>query len=47
MIAHWDEVESGSAEAGHLGGEWSNLGSAAETRTVGFEDLDYDDGEPR
>ena len=29
MIAHWDEVDSGRGETGHLGGVWSNLGTAA------------------
>ena len=58
MLAHWDEVESGRAEAGHIAGLWTDLGSAAGTKTVGvsfrglgliarLEDLDDDDGEPR
>ena len=36
MIAHWDDVESGRAEAGHIGGEWSDLGLAAGTKSVGL-----------
>ena len=35
VIAHWDEAESGRAEAGHLAGEWTDLGVAAGTKTVG------------
>ena len=58
MLAHWDEVESGRAEAGHVAGLWTDLGSAAGTKTAGvsfrgpgliarLEDLVDDDGEPR
>ncbi len=54
MLAHWDDVEGGRAEAGRIAGLWTDLGSAAGTRMVGvtriqsrLEDLDYDDGEPR
>ena len=36
MIAHWDEVKSGRGEAGHIGGEWSDLGAAAGTKSVGL-----------
>ena len=32
MIAHWDDVESGRAEAGHIGGLWTDLGSARRAR---------------
>ena len=52
MIAHWDEAESGRAEAGHIAGEWTDLGVAAGKRWVircgnaRLDDLDYDDGEP-
>jgi hypothetical protein len=42
VIAHWDEAESGRAEAGHIAGEWTDLGVAAGR----LDDLDYDDGEP-
>ncbi len=48
MIAHWDEVESGRAGAGHIVGLWTDLGSAAGTKKVGVtrpDDLDDDDGE--
>ena len=44
MIAHWDEVESGRAEAGHIGGVWSDLGRAAGTRTVGVCRIRVDPG---
>ena len=44
MIAHWDETESGRAEAGHLGGEWTNLGVAAGTSTVGLKRIRVDPG---
>ncbi|MBA2385388.1 MAG: cupin domain-containing protein [Actinobacteria bacterium] len=44
MLAHWDEVERGRGETGHLGGEWSNLGSAAGTRKVGLKRIRVDPG---
>jgi uncharacterized cupin superfamily protein len=44
VIAHWDEVESGRAEAGHLAGEWTNLGAAAGTKTVGLKRIRVDPG---
>jgi uncharacterized cupin superfamily protein len=43
-IAHWDEVDSGRGETGHLGGEWSNLGTAAGTKTVGLKRIRVDPG---
>ncbi len=36
MIAHWDDVKSGRGQAGHIGGEWSDLGDAAGTKSVGL-----------
>ncbi|MHB1243790.1 MAG: cupin domain-containing protein [Gaiellaceae bacterium] len=44
MIAHWDEAESGRAEAGHLGGVWTALGRAAGTKTVGLNRIQVDPG---
>ena len=44
MIAHWDEVESGRAEAGHLGGLWTDLGAAAGSKTVGVNRIRVDPG---
>ena len=44
MIAHWEETESGRREAGHIGGEWTNLGVAAGTRTVGLSRIEVDAG---
>ena len=44
MIAHWDEVESGRAEEGHLGGLWTRLGVAAGTQTVGVNRIQVDAG---
>lgn len=44
MIAHWDEAESGRAEAGHLGGVWTSLGRAAGTKTVGLNRIQVDPG---
>ncbi|MGH3071034.1 MAG: cupin domain-containing protein [Gaiellaceae bacterium] len=44
MIAHWDEAESGRAEEGHLGGLWTNLGSAAGAKTVGVKRIRIDPG---
>jgi uncharacterized cupin superfamily protein len=44
VIAHWDDVESGRAEAGHLGGLWADLGSAAGSKTVGVNRIRVDPG---
>jgi uncharacterized cupin superfamily protein len=44
VIANWDEVDSGHAVTGHLAGEWSNLGSAAGTKTVGLKRIRIDPG---
>lgn len=44
MIAHWDEVESGRAEAGHIAGLWTDLGSAAGSKTVGVNRIRIDAG---
>jgi uncharacterized cupin superfamily protein len=44
VIAHWDEAESGRAEAGHLGGLWTDLGHAAGSRTVGVNRIRVDPG---
>jgi hypothetical protein len=35
VIAHWDEAESDRAEAGHVAGAWTDLGTAAGTKMVG------------
>ena len=44
MIAHWDEVESGRAEDGHLAGVWTGLGDAAGAKTVGVNRIQVDPG---
>jgi uncharacterized cupin superfamily protein len=44
VIAHWDEARSGRAEAGHIGGEWTDLGRAAGTKTVGLCRVKVDPG---
>ncbi len=44
MIAQWDEVESERAEAGHIAGLWTELGSAAGTKTVGLCRIRVDPG---
>lgn len=44
MICHWDEVASGRAEAGHIAGEWTDLGAAAGTQTVGLNRIQIDPG---
>ncbi len=44
MICHWDEVESGRAEAGHIAGEWTDLGGGAGTKTVGLNRIRIDSG---
>jgi uncharacterized cupin superfamily protein len=42
VIAHWDDVQSGRAEEGHIAGLWSSLGAAAGTRTVGLNRIRVD-----
>jgi hypothetical protein len=42
VIVHWDEVDSGRRETGHLGGELRGLGLIGR-----LEDVEYGDGEPR
>ena len=44
MICHWDEVACGRAEAGHIAGEWTDLGVAAGTKTVGLNRIRIDPG---
>ena len=44
MIAHWDETAGGRAEAGHIAGEWTDLGRAAGTKTVGLKRIRVDPG---
>ena len=44
MICHWDEVETGRGEAGHIAGDWSDLGRAAGTKTVGLKRIRIDPG---
>jgi len=44
VICHWDEVESGRAEAGHIAGEWTDLGGGAGTKTVGLNRIRIDSG---
>jgi uncharacterized cupin superfamily protein len=44
VIAHWDEAESGRAEAGHIAGEWTDLGVAAGTKAVGLNRIRNDPG---
>jgi uncharacterized cupin superfamily protein len=43
-IAHWDDVESGRAELGHLAGTWRDLGSAAGSVGVGVQRIEVDPG---
>jgi len=44
VICHWDDVESGRAETGHLAAAWADLGSAAGTQTVGVKRIAIDPG---
>jgi len=44
VSCHWDEVESGRAEAGHIAGEWTNLGRVAGTKMVGLKRIRIDPG---
>jgi uncharacterized cupin superfamily protein len=44
VIAHWDEAAGRHAEAGHIAGEWTYLGAAAGTKTVGLNRIKIDPG---
>ena len=44
MLAHWDEVEAGRAELGHLAARWRNLGYAAGSKTIGVKRIEIDPG---
>lgn len=43
-VAHWDDVEGRRREAGHIGGTWRDLGTAAGTAGVGVQRIDVDPG---
>ena len=43
-LAHWDDVEGVRREAGHLAGTWRDLGSAADTWSVGLQRIEIDAG---
>jgi uncharacterized cupin superfamily protein len=43
-IVHWDDVESGRAELGHLAGSWRDLGRAAGSVGVGVQRIEIDAG---
>jgi uncharacterized cupin superfamily protein len=43
-IVHWDDVESGRAELGHLAGTWRDLGRAAGSVGVGVRRIEIDPG---
>ncbi|MGH3020279.1 MAG: cupin domain-containing protein [Gaiellaceae bacterium] len=43
-LIHWDEVEPARREAGHIGGSWRDLGTAAGTRGVGVKLIEVDPG---
>jgi uncharacterized cupin superfamily protein len=44
-LAHWDEVESRRPQRRGLGGEWTDLGTAAGSRNVGLHRIRLDAGE--
>jgi uncharacterized cupin superfamily protein len=44
VICHWDELESGRADAGHIAGLWTDLGAGAGTATVGLNRIRVDPG---
>jgi uncharacterized cupin superfamily protein len=44
VLAHWDEVEGGHAEVGHLAGTWRDLGRAAGSVTIGVKRIEVDPG---
>lgn len=41
-VAHWDEVAGNRRDAGHISGEWFDLGSAAGSVTVGVRRIRID-----
>jgi uncharacterized cupin superfamily protein len=43
-LVHWDDVAGARREAGHIGGTWRDLGSAAGTGGVGVQRVDVDPG---
>jgi uncharacterized cupin superfamily protein len=43
-IVHWDDVESGRGELGHLAGTWRDLGRAAGSVRVGVKRIEIDPG---
>jgi uncharacterized cupin superfamily protein len=43
-IAHWDDAESAHRGAGHIGGTWTDLGSAAGSVDVGLQRIRIDPG---
>jgi uncharacterized cupin superfamily protein len=43
-IVHWDDVEAGRAELGHLAGTWRDLGHAAGSVGVGVKRMEIDAG---
>jgi uncharacterized cupin superfamily protein len=43
-IVHWDDVESGRAELGHLAGTWRDLGRGAGSIGVGVRRIEVDPG---
>jgi uncharacterized cupin superfamily protein len=44
VIAHWDDAPKDTAEVGHLGAVWTNLGVAAGTKSVGVNRIQIKPG---
>ena len=44
QVAHWDDVEPYRREAGHLAGDWYDLGRAADCVSVGLKRIRVDPG---
>jgi uncharacterized cupin superfamily protein len=44
VLAHWDEVDGGRGEVGHLAARWRRLGNAAGSKTIGANRIDIDPG---
>src|SRR5439155_11990911 len=43
-VSHWDDAPTVRREMGHIGGTWSDLGVAVDSRAVGVKRIQIDPG---